>query len=74
MPRPVRPILAPHGDAFQVYELNFVGLTKSQYDKDKDFLQGLLETLGHGSAGGATTSPAAPPPGAGASPPPATLP
>ena len=71
-------VLAPHGDAFQVYELNFVGLTKSQYDKDKDFLQGLLDTLSHGSGGGATTSPAAPLPGAGsgtgASPPPVTLP
>jgi hypothetical protein len=69
-------VLAPTGDAYQRYELNFVGLTKSQYDQDKEFLQGILDTLsygGGGSGGGsaATTAPAATP-GAGASP--ATLP
>ena len=46
-------VLVPQGDAFQRYELNFVGLTKSQYDKDKEFLQGLLDTLSYG-AGPAT--------------------
>ena len=53
-------VLAPHssGDAYQVYELNFIGLTKSQYDKDKDFLQGLLDSLSLGGTASATTVPA----------------
>jgi hypothetical protein len=51
-------ILAPHGDAYQVYELNFIGLTKAQYDKDKDFLQSLLDSLTLGSTAPATTAPA----------------
>lgn len=43
-------LLAPSGDAYQRYELNFVGLTKSQYDQDKNFLQGILDTLSYGNA------------------------
>jgi len=71
-------VLAPSSDAYQRYELNFVGLTKSQYDQDKQFLQGILDTLSAGGAGGgtATTSPAATPaatPAAGSASP-ATLP
>ena len=43
-------VFDPQGDAFQRYELSFIGLTKSQYEKDKAFLQGILDTLGSGSA------------------------
>jgi hypothetical protein len=50
-------VLAPHAGAHQVYELNFVGLTKSQYDADKAFLQGILDTLAYG-APAATSGPA----------------
>lgn len=60
--------LAPQGDAFQRYELNFVGLTKSQYDKDKEFLQGILDTLSFGAAGATPATPvtpATPPDGSG---------
>jgi hypothetical protein len=53
-------ILAPQGDAFQRYELNFVGLTKSQYDKDREFLQGILDTLSYAGGDGAATAPTAP--------------
>jgi hypothetical protein len=42
-------VLAPFEGAFQVYELNFVGLTKSLYDKDAEFLKGILNTLAYGS-------------------------
>jgi hypothetical protein len=56
-------VLAPTGDAYQRYELNFVGLTKSQYDQDKDFLQGILKTLTFGNSdvgsGGTATAPSA---------------
>jgi hypothetical protein len=67
-------VFDPQGDAFQRYELSFIGLTKSQYDKDKAFLQSILDTLSSGDAaataagGSATTAPA------GGSSPPATLP
>jgi hypothetical protein len=52
-------VLVPTGDAYQRYDLNFVGLTKSQYDQDKDFLQGILNTLTYGEGGGGGGSPAA---------------
>lgn len=42
-------VLAPHAGAHQVYELNFVGLTKSQYEQDKQFLQTMLDTLAPGT-------------------------
>jgi hypothetical protein len=53
-------VLVPMNDEFQVYELNFFGLTKSQYDKDKDFLNSILSTLQYagdtsGSGVGPTT-------------------
>src|SRR6185437_2033790 len=38
-------VLIPAGGGYQVCELAFIGLTKSQYDKDKDFLNGILDTL-----------------------------
>jgi hypothetical protein len=57
-------LLAPGEEgAYQVYELNFIGLTKSQYDKDKDFLNSVVSTLQYGgdvSAGAATTAPSSP--------------
>jgi hypothetical protein len=43
-------LFAPQGDGFQRYELSFIGLTKSQYDKDKAFLQGILDTLSWGDS------------------------
>ncbi|MEO6436598.1 MAG: hypothetical protein ABIP55_12680 [Tepidisphaeraceae bacterium] len=55
-------VLVPHEGALQVYELNFIGLTKNQYDKDKEFLQGILSTLQYG--GEASASPGATPPSA----------
>jgi hypothetical protein len=42
-------VLAPFEGAFQVYELNFVGLTKSLYDKDAEFMRGILNTLQYGA-------------------------
>jgi hypothetical protein len=56
-------VLAPTGDAYQRYDLNFVGLTKSQYDLDKDFLQGILNTLTYGNSdvtGSSATAPTLP--------------
>jgi hypothetical protein len=54
-------VLVPHEGAFQVYELNFIGLTKSQYDKDKEFLEGILGTLQYaGDTGGGTAPPPTP--------------
>jgi hypothetical protein len=56
-------VLVPQGGAYQVYELNFMGLTKSQYDKDKQFLEGILSTIqyagdsGSGGGGGAASLP-----------------
>jgi hypothetical protein len=47
-------VLSPAAGAFQVFELNFIGLTKNQYDQDQKFLHGVLETL---TVAGATTSP-----------------
>ena len=52
-------VLVPNAGALQVYELNFIGLTKNQYDKDKDFLNGILNTLTYGAA--STTAPATAP-------------
>jgi hypothetical protein len=43
-------VLVPNEGAFQVYELNFMGLTKSLYDKDKDFLNSVLNTIQYGEA------------------------
>ena len=51
--------LLPRDDGYQAYELIFIGLTKSQYDKDRAFLEGILRTLEAGGEG-ATTMPAAP--------------
>ena len=53
--------LVPSGDAYQVYELSFLGLTKSQYDKDKEFLNDILGTLRYAGDGAPppTTAPAA---------------
>ena len=65
-------VLAPTGDAYQRYDLNFVGLTKSQYDQDKEFLQGILSTLTYGTGGAGAASPATTVPGS--SPPPTTSP
>ena len=50
-------VLVPNEGAFQVYELNFLLLTKSQYDKDKDFLDSVVQTLRYAT----DTSPSAPP-------------
>jgi hypothetical protein len=68
-------VFVPHENAFQVYELNFIGLTKQQFDADKDFLNSIVNTLALGSgagassgagvtsgAGAASTSPAPAPP------------
>lgn len=49
-------VLAPFEGAFQVYELNFIGLTKSQYEKDRDFLLSVLATLQYAADGGVSTS------------------
>ncbi len=38
-------VLVPNEGAYQRYELNFIGLTKSQYDKDKDYLNSVVDTL-----------------------------
>jgi hypothetical protein len=53
----------PYENAYQVYELSFIGLTKEQYDKDKDFLEGIVNTLayGTGAAGPAGALPEASP-------------
>jgi hypothetical protein len=64
-------LFAPQGDGFQRYELSFIGLTKSQYDKDKSFLQGILDTLNWVDS---TAVPAATTVPSRASPSPATLP
>ena len=53
-------VLAPHAGAFQVFELNFISLTKKQFDQDQEFLIGLLDTLtvgGDTSASQPTTLP-----------------
>ena len=59
-------VIVPHDGAFQLHELNFIGLTKSQYDKDKEFLNGVMATLQYASdaaaaATAATSAPTAPP-------------
>jgi hypothetical protein len=36
----------PEG-GYESYELNFVGLTADQYEKDKDFLRGIVESVKH---------------------------
>jgi hypothetical protein len=57
-------VFVPHEGGYQVYDLNFIGLTKSQYDKDKEFLESILSTIQYGSGSGAATD----------SPPPTTAP
>ena len=53
-------VLVPNEGAYQLYELNFIGLTKSQYDHDKDFLDGILRTLAYaGDTSLTSLSPAA---------------
>lgn len=50
-------VLIPSDDGkYQVYELNFIGLTRSQYEKDKDFLNSILNTIEYT---GSTTEPSA---------------
>ena len=49
----------PHEGAIQVFEVNFIGLTKSQFDKDKEFLNSVLSTLQYAGDAPATTAPAA---------------
>jgi hypothetical protein len=56
-------VLVPHEDGIQDNQIAFLGLTKSQYDKDKDFLNGVMSTLQYvtaGESGGTATAPAAP--------------
>ena len=57
-------VLVPHEGAFQDHELSFFALTKSQYDKDKDFLNGVVSTLQYVTPESAsqptTTTPPAP--------------
>ena len=48
-------VFVPHEGGYQVYDLNFIGLTKSQYDKDKEFLESILSTIQYGSGSGAAT-------------------
>ena len=52
-------VLVPNEEAFQVYELNFILLTKSQYDKDKDFLNSVVETLRYATDTSPTPAPSA---------------
>jgi len=52
-------VLVPNQGAFQVFELNFMDLTQSQYEKDKDFLRGIIDTLRY--AVDSTASPATAP-------------
>ena len=47
-------VLVPHEGMYQVQELSFIGLTKSQWDQDKDFLNSVLSTLAY--AGDVTSS------------------
>lgn len=47
-------VLVPMDGKYQVYEVNFIGLTKSQYEKDKDFLSSILNTIQYT---GSTTQP-----------------
>lgn len=47
-------VLIPDGDKYQVYELNFIGLTQSQYKKDESFLKSILSTIEYT---GSTTQP-----------------
>ena len=67
-------VLVPFEGAYQVYELNFIGLTKSQYDKDKDFLEGILKTIQYAGDGGSAASLAPATPSAPAAPAPAAAP
>jgi hypothetical protein len=41
----------PHADAYQVYELNFIGLTKEQFEKDQEFLNSIINTLSYATVG-----------------------
>jgi hypothetical protein len=49
-------ILVPHDEGIQDNQISFLGLTKSQYDKDKDFLNGVISTLQYVSASESGTS------------------
>jgi len=56
-------VLVPHEGAFQDHELSFFALTKSQYDKDKDFLNGVVSTLQYVTPESASQpTPTTPPP------------
>ena len=44
-------VLIPHEGGVQDHQLSFLGLTKSQYDKDKDFLNSIMSTLQYVGAG-----------------------
>jgi hypothetical protein len=49
-------VIVPHDGAFQIHELNFIGLTKSQFDKDKEFLEGVVSTLAYASEAAAAAT------------------
>src|SRR5439155_14237856 len=49
-------VLVPHDEGYQVYGLSFIALTKSQYDKDKDFLNGVLSTLAYSTGESTATT------------------
>lgn len=55
-------VLVPNEGAYQRYELNFIGLTKSQYDRDKDFLNSVVDTLRYATDTTPTPAPSPPPP------------
>jgi hypothetical protein len=52
-------VLVPFEDAYQVFELNFLDLTKRQFDQDKDFLNGVLSTLAYAGEASSTNPTAA---------------
>jgi hypothetical protein len=53
-------VLVPHEDGVQDNQIAFLGLTKSQYDKDKDFLNGVISTLQYVSPSESATTTTAP--------------
>jgi hypothetical protein len=66
-------VFVPHEDAFQDHQLSFLALTKAQYEKDKDFLHGIMSTLAYVNPnepkpGSSSTMPAATQPAISATP------
>jgi hypothetical protein len=49
-------VIVPHDGAYQMHELNFIGLTKSQYEKDKEFLNSVISTLAYASEAAAAAT------------------